>query len=227
MEIQHSPFSGGSSARVDMEVTEQLLTCPICADVFTKPIRLPCGHNFCQTCIHIVWNMDDDDSGAGPRFCPECQIFLPPDLTLEINTDLEQKVQHSNTCGRVTEETALMTSAITCDQCIERSSVAVKNCLNCDASLCSAHTLHHQHRERLRGHTLIELTEDLFSYKCQEHGEEQKLFCQDDQAAVCYLCVVFGTHKNHRIIQLHEACSDFKVVDNMLLQLYYSVLVYL
>lgn len=200
-----------------MEVTEQALTCPICVDVFTKPICLPCGHNFCQACICIVWNLDND-SEAGPRFCPECQIFLPPDLKLEINTDLEQKVQHSSTCGHVREEaTSVSSSVVMCDQCIERSSVAVKSCLNCDASLCSAHTLHHQHRERLRGHTLIELTEDMLSYKCQEHGEVQKLFCQDDQAAVCSLCVVFGTHKSHRIIQLQEACSDFKVGDNVLL----------
>ncbi|XP_060727492.1 E3 ubiquitin-protein ligase TRIM62-like [Tachysurus vachellii] len=194
-----------------MEVKDQALTCPICVDVFTKPIGLPCGHSFCQSCIRIVWNEDDNDSEVGLRFCPECQIFLPPDLKLELNTDLEQKVKHASTCGHVSEETALMHSSdITCDQCIERTSVAVKSCLNCDASLCSVHTLHHQHSERLRGHTLIELTQDPLFYKCQEHGEEQKLFCQDDQVAVCCLCVVFGTHKGHRIIQLQEACSDFK-----------------
>ncbi|KAK3553478.1 hypothetical protein QTP70_003526 [Hemibagrus guttatus] len=199
-----------------MEVKDQVLTCPICADVFTKPICLPCGHNFCQSCIHIVWNEendddDDNDSEAGLRFCPECQIFLPPNLKLKINTDLEEKLQHASMGGHVSEETALMSSSvITCDQCIERSSLAVKSCLNCDASLCSVHTLNHQHRERLRGHTLIELTQDLHSYKCQEHGEEQKLFCQDDQATVCCLCVVFGRHKSHQIIQLQEACSDFK-----------------
>lgn len=195
-----------------MEVTGQTLKCPICEDVFTKPVLLPCGHNFCDACINIVWNLDDDNSMAGSRFCPECQIFLPPDLKFEINTDLEQKVEQTSTCGHLSEETAFTSSSvITCDQCIERCSVAVKSCLNCDASLCSAHTSHHQHRDRLRGHTLIELTEDLLSYKCQEHGEEQKLFCQDDLAAVCSLCVVFGTHKSHRIIQLQEACSDFRV----------------
>ncbi|TSK22613.1 putative E3 ubiquitin-protein ligase TRIM8 [Bagarius yarrelli] len=197
-----------------MEVKDQALTCPICVHVFIKPICLPCGHNFCQSCILIVWNEDDEGSETGPRFCPECQIFLPPDLKLEINKDLEQKVQHVSTCEYAKDKTALMSSIfITCDQCIERSSVAVKSCLNCDASLCSAHTLHHQNKERLRGHTLIELTQDPLSYKCQEHREEQKLFCQDDQAAVCSLCVVFGTHKSHHIIQLQEACLNFKVAE--------------
>lgn len=227
MEIQHSPFSEGSSASVDMEVKDPALTCPICVDVFTKPVRLPCGHNFCQSCIRIVWNEDDVDSEVGPRFCPECQIFLPPDLKLDINTDLEQRLEHSSTRGHVREETALISSSvIPCDQCIERSSVAIKSCLNCDASLCSAHTLHHQQRERLKGHTLIELTQDPLTYKCQEHREEQKLFCRDDQAAVCSLCVVFGKHKSHQIVQLQEACSSFKVGDNVfiiLILLYYCL----
>ncbi|XP_046724214.1 E3 ubiquitin/ISG15 ligase TRIM25-like [Silurus meridionalis] len=191
-----------------MEVTERALKCPICVDVFTKPIRLPCGHNFCRSCILIVWDLDDDTE-AGPRFCPECQIFLPSDLKLNFNTKVEQQVQPTSTYGHVEEHTA-SASNIMCDQCIERSSVAVKNCLNCDALLCSAHTLCHQNREPLRGHTLIDLTEDLLTYKCQEHKEEKRLFCQDDQTALCSLCVLFGTHKGHRIIQLKDACLDFK-----------------
>lgn len=212
-----------------MEVTEGALTCPICEDVFTKPVRLPCGHNFCQACICTVWNLDDDDSEARSRFCPKCQIFLPLDLKLETNADLEQKVEQTSMFEHVSEGTELTSSSvIMCDQCIERSSVAVKSCLNCDALLCSAHTIHHQHREMLRRHTFIELTEDLLSYKCQEHGEEHKLFCQDDQAAVCSLCVVFGAHRSHQVIQLQEACSDFKVGNNVLKKLqYYCLLVVL
>uniref|UniRef100_A0A3B4DJL7 RING-type domain-containing protein n=1 Tax=Pygocentrus nattereri TaxID=42514 RepID=A0A3B4DJL7_PYGNA len=61
-----------------MEAIEQTLKCPVCMDFFTDPVLLPCGHNFCRTCIHTVWNMDGSGDGlAGPLFCPECQIFLP------------------------------------------------------------------------------------------------------------------------------------------------------
>ncbi|KAG9275534.1 nuclear factor 7, ovary-like [Astyanax mexicanus] len=198
-----------------MEAIEQTLKCPVCMDFFTDPVLLPCGHNFCRTCICTVWGVDVGGEGSdGPLFCPECQIFLPSDLQLETNTDIQEKVQMvQNACGAVQEEkTPESQLMVTCDHCIERRSVAVKSCLSCDASLCSAHTLHHQEKEALRGHTLIDVTEELQDYKCEEHSEELKLFCQDDQAAVCSLCVVLGTHNGHRVVQLREACSKFKKV---------------
>ncbi|KAL0177887.1 hypothetical protein M9458_026781, partial [Cirrhinus mrigala] len=194
-----------------MDAREEL-KCPVCVEPFTDPVRLPCGHNFCQTCIQVVWNMDDPKtSREGPLFCLECQILLPPDLELEINSDLQRKVQDVFARAPSMEGSSQMSPAIiVCDQCIGKSEVAVKSCLTCDASLCSAHTLLHQQREALRGHSLIEVTEDLISFKCKEHGEELKLFCQEDQIAVCCLCIAVGSHKNHQAVTLQEACREFK-----------------
>ncbi len=196
-----------------MDAREEELKCPVCVEPFTDPVHLPCGHNFCQTCIQVVWNMDDPKtSREGPLFCPECQILLPPDLELEINLDLQRKVQDAFARAPLLEESSQMSpSIIMCDQCIGKTEVAVKSCLTCDASLCSAHTLLHQQREALRGHSIIEVTEDLFSFKCEEHGDELKLFCQEDQIAVCCLCIAVGSHKNHQAVMLQEACTEFKV----------------
>ncbi|TRY90564.1 hypothetical protein DNTS_002677, partial [Danionella cerebrum] len=166
----------------DMDAREEL-KCPVCADPFTDPVNLPCSHNFCQSCIQIVWNMDELKSSKEiPLFCPECQILLPPDVKLEVNSDLQRRVLQ--VFGRPEGESQPM---ILCDQCIGKPEVAVKSCLSCDASLCSAHTLLHQQREALRAHSLIEVTKDLISFKCKEHGEELKLFCQEEQTAVCSL----------------------------------------
>lgn len=66
-----------------MGTVEDALKCPICQDLFTDPVTLPCGHNFCLTCIRDVW--DADVSEEGPFFCPECQIFLPSNLILEVS----------------------------------------------------------------------------------------------------------------------------------------------
>ncbi len=196
-----------------MDAREEELKCPVCVEPFTDPVHLPCGHNFCQTCIQVVWNMDDPKtSREGPLFCPECQILFPPDLELEINSDLQRKVQDAFARAPLLEESSQMSpSNIMCDQCIGKTEVAVKSCLTCDASLCSAHTLLHQQREALRGHSIIEVTEDLFSFKCEEHGDELKLFCQEDQIAVCCLCIAVGSHKNHQAVMLQEACTEFKV----------------
>ncbi|KAM3863013.1 tripartite motif-containing protein 14 [Diretmus argenteus] len=199
-----------------MGTVEDALKCPICQDLFTDPVTLPCGHNFCLTCIRVVWNADISEDG--PFFCPECQIFLPSSLTLEVNTSLQTRVKDFTTNGSLTTElqttapsrTTTSTATIRCDHCIDAASVAIRTCLTCDASLCQAHALLHQQREALREHTVVEVTGDPMSLKCREHREELKLFCMKEQVPVCCLCVLVGLHKNHQAAQLHEACSDFK-----------------
>ncbi|KAM4607901.1 tripartite motif-containing protein 72 [Polymixia lowei] len=199
-----------------MGTVENTLKCPICQDLFAEPVTLPCGHNFCLTCIRVVWNADVSEDG--PFFCPECQIFLPSSLTLEVNTDLQTKVKDFTINKPMTtglqktapSKTTISSPTIRCDHCIEAASVAVKTCLTCDASLCQAHALLHQQRAALREHTVVEVTGDPMSLKCREHRDELKLFCMEERVPVCYLCVLTGMHKNHQAAQLHEACSHFK-----------------
>ncbi|XP_043942106.1 zinc-binding protein A33-like [Protopterus annectens] len=47
---------------------EEFLTCPVCLELFIKPVILDCGHNFCKSCIEKVW----DSSDKVPD-CPECR----------------------------------------------------------------------------------------------------------------------------------------------------------
>lgn len=199
-----------------MEAIEESLECPVCQDVFTDPVTLPCGHNFCLSCIRTVW--ETDDSNKVPLFCPECQVLLASDLTLEINASLQAKVKDiaPDKTAPAEMQTASPSreskfSTINCDHCIETPSVAVRTCLTCDASLCQAHALLHQQRSALREHTVVEVTKDPLSLKCREHREELKLFCMEEKTPVCCLCVLVGTHKNHKAARLHEACANFKV----------------
>lgn len=199
-----------------MGTVEETLKCPVCKDFFTGPVTLPCGHDFCLTCIQAVWETEGSDQG--PFFCPECQIFLPSDVTLEINTNLQTKVKdfaakRLSTTDPWTTTSSWATkssSTIHCDHCIETPSVAIRTCLTCDAALCPAHALLHQQRSALREHTVVEVTGDPLSLKCQEHRDELKLFCVEEMVPVCCLCVLVGMHKNHKVVQLHEACTDFK-----------------
>lgn len=190
----------------------------MCQDVFTDPVTLPCGHDFCLTCIQAVW--ETDGSNEGPLFCPECQVLLASDLSLEINTSLLTKVKEVETKRTSPAETQQTTAsreskssspAVYCDHCIETPSVAVRTCLTCDASLCQAHALLHQRRSAFREHTVVEVTKDPLSLKCREHRDELKLFCMEERTPVCCLCVLVGAHKNHKAAQLHEACTNFKV----------------
>ena len=57
------------SARVryfDKDSISEHLYCPICAEVFSYPIALQCGHVFCQSCIR-QWLKPPQ------RTCPECR----------------------------------------------------------------------------------------------------------------------------------------------------------
>lgn len=197
-----------------METAEESWKCPVCQDFFTDPVTLPCGHDFCLTCIQTVW--ETDGPNEGPFFCPECQIFLPSDLTLEINTSLQTKVKDFTTNKQPAAQLqatppSRTSSTIHCDHCIETPAVAVRTCLTCDASLCQAHTLLHEQRSALREHTVVEVTGDPLSLKCREHRDELKLFCMEEKVPVCCLCVLVGMHKNHKASQLQDACAHFKV----------------
>ncbi|XP_061693253.1 E3 ubiquitin-protein ligase Midline-1-like isoform X1 [Syngnathoides biaculeatus] len=188
-----------------MGTAEETLKCPACQDFFTDPVKLPCRHDFCLSCIQAVCE-------EGPLFCPECQILLPSNLTLEIDASLQSKVKDfiikSSTPVLPTEINS--SSTICCDHCIKTPSEAIQTCLTCDASLCQAHALLHQQRSALREHTVVEVTQDLLSLKCKDHRDELKLFCLEERVPVCCLCVLVGAHKNHRAAQLNEACTDLK-----------------
>uniref|UniRef100_A0ACB8EFT7 Uncharacterized protein n=1 Tax=Sphaerodactylus townsendi TaxID=933632 RepID=A0ACB8EFT7_9SAUR len=45
---------------------------------------------------------------------------------------------------------------------------------------------------------------------CQVYQEPLKLFCKDDEALVCMVCVKSGEHKDHRILFLEEVSPEYK-----------------
>ncbi|OCT93534.1 hypothetical protein XELAEV_18011212mg [Xenopus laevis] len=47
------------------------LTCSICLSIYTDPVILPCGHNYCLICFEKTW--DWQKSIKEDIFCPECR----------------------------------------------------------------------------------------------------------------------------------------------------------
>merc|ERR1712002_489027 len=43
------------------------LTCPICLELFSEPVSLPCGHIYCFACVQTM------GEGLDQHSCPECQ----------------------------------------------------------------------------------------------------------------------------------------------------------
>ncbi|XP_061620702.1 bloodthirsty-related gene family, member 12 [Phyllopteryx taeniolatus] len=81
------------SARPSLEATgmsspgnlsEEQVHCSICLDVYTNPVSIPCGHNFCQACILGYWK-------SSPLYqCPMCKksFYKRPDIS--VNTVLRE-----------------------------------------------------------------------------------------------------------------------------------------
>ncbi|XP_051984805.1 tripartite motif-containing protein 55a isoform X2 [Xyrauchen texanus] len=71
------------SKRETMESLERQLICPICLEIFTKPVViLPCQHNLCRKCANDIFQASNpylttrggSSVGSGGRFrCPSCR----------------------------------------------------------------------------------------------------------------------------------------------------------
>eukprot|EP00062_Callorhinchus_milii_P023470 gi/632982390/ref/XP_007908109.1/ PREDICTED: zinc-binding protein A33-like [Callorhinchus milii] len=55
-----------ASRHQDQSWTEEL-NCPVCLNLFTDPVILECGHNYCRSCIMRSWETQKKNS------CPECR----------------------------------------------------------------------------------------------------------------------------------------------------------
>uniref|UniRef100_A0A674F471 Uncharacterized protein n=1 Tax=Salmo trutta TaxID=8032 RepID=A0A674F471_SALTR len=60
--------------------------CSICLDVFTEPVSIPCGHNFCKACISGYWDTSDLCQ------CPMCKETFYRRPELRINTFISEMV---------------------------------------------------------------------------------------------------------------------------------------
>nr|XP_046240287.1 E3 ubiquitin-protein ligase TRIM21 [Scatophagus argus] len=59
--------SGTEAEKDHSKALELELTCPICLDLFSEPVSLPCGHIYCFPCLQTM------GKGIDQHRCPECQ----------------------------------------------------------------------------------------------------------------------------------------------------------
>ncbi|XP_068579370.1 E3 ubiquitin-protein ligase TRIM21-like [Cebidichthys violaceus] len=184
-------------------LTEDQFLCSICLDVFTDPVTIPCGHNFCKTCITQHWNVNV------PNQCPNCkEVFkVRPELLVntfisEMADQFRQSAQHKASSSS-SEQQAAKPGEVPCDVCTGTKLKALKSCLVCLVSYCETHLEPHLTTSGLKRHQLIDPVENLEGRMCTEHHKLLELFCQTDQMCVCMLCTVLD-HKNHDVVPLKK-----------------------
>ncbi|XP_051236991.1 E3 ubiquitin-protein ligase TRIM21-like isoform X1 [Dicentrarchus labrax] len=184
-------------------LTEDQFLCSICLDVFTDPVTIPCGHNFCKTCITEHWNINVQCQ------CPNCKKVFNTRPELKVNTFISEMAAQfrqsaqQKASSSSSEQQVSKPGEVPCDVCTGTKLKALKSCLVCLASYCETHLEPHLTASRLQRHQLINPVENLEGRMCTKHDKLLELFCKTEQMCVCMLCTVLD-HKTHDVVPLKE-----------------------
>ncbi|XP_073403379.1 E3 ubiquitin/ISG15 ligase TRIM25-like [Dendrobates tinctorius] len=175
------------------------LNCSICLSLYTDPVSLRCGHNFCRSCIVSVL---DAQEAAGGYSCPDCRAEYLERPALEKSRKLRNIVERFSSTQPDMEETRIF-----CTYCTKSPVLAVRTCLQCETSMCEEHLTAHN---KSVNHNLIEPTVSFKGQKCSTHKEVLKYYCPVDAACICVSCWVAGEHRGHYVELLDEASEKKK-----------------
>ncbi|XP_035003462.2 zinc finger protein RFP-like [Hippoglossus stenolepis] len=181
-------------------LSEERFECSICLDVFTDPVTILCGHNFCSACINTYW-----DSGDTCQ-CPMCKRKFSTRPELQVNTFISELADDFKKLVQVKASTPgpqLPVLDVLCDICSEIKEKAVKSCLTCLTSFCESHLEPHGRVAVLKGHKLLEPVKNLDDRMCKTHNKMTELYCLKEQAFICVLCFT-ADHKGHNAVPLEE-----------------------
>ncbi|KAM9315557.1 nuclear factor 7, ovary-like [Gastrophryne carolinensis] len=160
------------------------LECSICLEIYTEPVTLKCGHNFCRVCIDRVLQTQE---GSGHYSCPECREESHERPALHRNITLGNIAEYLLASHKHQEE-----NVIFCTYCIHISLPAVKSCLHCDASLCEDHLRVHS---KSLEHVLSDPTTYLENKQSCVHQKVLEYGCTDNTACICVSCMRDGHEK--------------------------------
>ncbi|XP_075715893.1 E3 ubiquitin/ISG15 ligase TRIM25-like [Rhinoderma darwinii] len=184
------------------------LLCSICLNIFTDPVTLRCGHNFCRVCIDQILNSQDE---SGVYSCPECREEFQERPALQRNINLHNVAERVLSTQPRQEEI----TGICCTYCIHAPVPAVKSCLLCEASLCDNHLKVHS---KAAEHVLTEPSTSQENRKCPVHKKILEYYCPEEAACICVYCSA-GEHRGHQVEMLDEASEKKERLRNVLQKL--------
>ncbi|XP_073462940.1 E3 ubiquitin/ISG15 ligase TRIM25-like [Aquarana catesbeiana] len=175
------------------------LSCSICLNIYTDPVTLRCGHNFCRECIDRVL---DTQGVSGLYICPECREEFqerPVLYSARALRNIAEMYLHSQP---VPEDTQIY-----CSYCVDSPVPAIKSCLHCESSLCGKHLKVHAKSPE---HVLSNPTNSPGNRKCSIHKKIVEYYCTKERVCICVYCIAVGEHKGHQVESLDEAFEKKK-----------------
>ncbi|KAL0967040.1 hypothetical protein UPYG_G00303820 [Umbra pygmaea] len=194
----------GSSMSLDLD--RHQFRCPVCLEVLSEPVTIPCGHSYCLACIEEFWERRRR-KGVTTYSCPQCRHVFIHRPGIHRNTVLAELVEKLQTedskhPGVLAEDTSSLVRPenVECDICTGRRRRAVKSCLVCLASYCDTHLQQHQNRHQNHPHRLTSPPEKhLLHQVCPRHDRLLTGYCWTDRLCVCSLCIK-DRHQGHKTV---------------------------
>ncbi|XP_065895713.1 tripartite motif containing 13-like [Dysidea avara] len=120
------------------------LTCPLCNKLFNKPKCLLCCHSFCEVCMAVKYNFEEEDS-SWSIMCPTCgkRSRIP-------GGGFEDTSMITNVCSMVNELVPKKVKDdepdVKCDKCATASGEPVDTyCGDCNLFFCHICDVYHNY----------------------------------------------------------------------------------
>uniref|UniRef100_A0A671R1M4 E3 ubiquitin-protein ligase TRIM36-like n=1 Tax=Sinocyclocheilus anshuiensis TaxID=1608454 RepID=A0A671R1M4_9TELE len=221
-------MSRRSSLLVPMKSIERELICPICAELFTQPLILPCQHSVCHRCVKELLMPNHDDSFSTDAGSESSNPGSPRARGPSPSTEkLERLVRsgnprawihltNTNSSHYIMQDLRLLRSERqrVCVRACVCEKEATKSCMDCKASFCNeCFKMNHPWGTPKAQHEYVGPTTN-FRPKvlmCPEHEMEKvNMYCEVCRRPVCHLCKLGGSHANHRVTSMSSAYKILK-----------------
>ncbi|XP_066290661.1 E3 ubiquitin-protein ligase Midline-1-like isoform X1 [Branchiostoma lanceolatum] len=198
----------GATPEVRMEALGNEMCCPVCLELFTYPLLLPCAHNLCRGCAEDILasppdqyyknsasgksepepEVEDLDEAGRGFCCPTCRERivlgdkgldgLRKNATLQSIVD-RYKQATSEARRTVGSYGSEPNSQVLCDSCEDDPKPAFKTCKTCEVSFCpECLEAHHSHPKIFAKHVLVAPT-GVIPHKLTDTRDKEEIVCTE------------------------------------------------
>lgn len=200
---------------------EEMITCSICLEMFTKPKLLACQHSFCQGCL-ISMKLDQHNGNSTIR-CPICNQFTPlprggvPDLRTDFRSQQLRDIIEEKNRKNATSSSEEVQDRV-CDMCDKAK--ASSCCIDCVLCLCQKCLEHHNENDSMAEHCIEKMGDHMV---CKMHNKRLvTLYCATC-GSLCQVCAI-KHDTSHQQIKLQVVTEHRKELLNTMDQLSREIL---